>query len=265
MQNPKKENASKSNSKKPYVPTEQEIQETLFRKQNVVQRWKNSPSKRAFVFFKMPYRATTIDNLVNSTKEIKSNYVACNSVICPNCSSGIMMRDSQINPQFQGNVEWFCSNNSNCDFIVYALPTFIDLKIRIKEPAYDIGQMRLKAMSNIDRNELINEHMAKARMFLFASVFFFVVFFWNILFQRWILCIQFLIITLVAFAFAVKWAYRAWQIKSGNVFLKHSPFVGWFVHAPKWFSLKWYDNDSAAAQKLNDEVLEIQNKKLNEK
>ena len=263
MQNPKKVNARSHHDQEKYIPTEEDIQNTLFKKETLVQRWKNSPSKRAFVFFKMPFRATTLDNLVNSTQEIKTNFIASYSIVCPSCSSGIMMRDKDINKKYNGLVEWYCSS-SNCNFSVYALPTHNDLKIRIKEPAYEIGQVRLKSMTNEERNGLIDQHMGKSKLFRYTSFFFFIVFFWNLLFQRWVLVSHFFIIFIVTFAFSIKWSYRAWQIKSGNVYLKHAPFIGWFLHAPKWFSLDWYDNDVSTAEKLNEEALEKHYEAMNE-
>lgn len=232
--------------------SDQDIDALLLKKQSLTERLNSKKGKRFYLFVKMPMKASSVENLVRSADELKSNIKAVNSVICPHCSNGILMCDRDVSRDYPGKVEWWCSRN--CGFKVFAQPTFKAVKEAVKVPAYQLAQARLASMSVEERQNLISTHQYKSNLFRLAATGFFAVCIWQLVKAQWFLAIQWVIIAILAFLFAIKWGYRAWQIKSGNVHLKHAPFVAWLFNAPKWFSLNWYDEQEERRIRLQNLV-----------
>lgn len=228
----------------------QEINDLLLRKQSLIERINASNGKRNWLFLKMPMKASSVENLVNSTNELVGTVKSVNSVICPKCSNGILMCDKDISRTYPGKVEWWCSKS--CGFKVYAHPSFKAVREAVKAPAYYIAQERLSNMTVEDINKIIKEHQYKSRLFRLMTYGFLSMLVWQLVQSQWFLAIQWTIMSTIAFLFSLKWAYRAWQIKSKNIHLKHSPFIGWLMNAPKWYSLDWYDNNEAERDKLQN-------------
>lgn len=219
---------------------ESEIGDLLLRKQRLVERVNSRKGKRHWLFKKMPMKASSLENLANSTEELIQTVKAVNSIVCPKCSHGILMCDNDISRDYPGKVEWWCS--AKCDFKVFSLPTFKAVREAVKAPAYYIAQERLANMTPEQIQKIIKEHQYRSRLFRVATCSFLFMAIVQLFSQQWFLVAQWLIITVLVYLFALKWAYRAWQLKSKNIYLKHSPFFGWLFNAPKWFSLDWYDN-----------------------
>lgn len=226
----------------------QEINDLLLRKQSLMERINGSRGKRNWLFRKMPMKATSVENLVNSTNELVGTIKSVNSVVCPKCSNGILMCDKDISRTYPGKVEWWCSKT--CGFKVYAPPRFKAVREAVKAPAYYIAQERLANMTVEDINKIIKEHQYKSRLFRVMTYSFLGMLVWQLIQAQWFLAIQWLIMATITFLFSLKWAYRAWQIKSKNIHLKHSPFIGWLMNAPKWYTLDWYDSNEAGREKL---------------
>lgn len=229
-----------------------EIDDLLLRKQRLVDRINNKKGKRHWLFKKMPMKASSLETLANSTDELIQTVKAANSVVCPKCSHGILMCDKDISREYPGKVEWWCT--AKCDFKVFSQPTLKALREAVKAPAYYIAQERLANMTTEQIDKILKEHQYKSRLFRMTSYSFFAMAIWQLMSQQWFLVVQWLIIATLAFLFALKWAYRAWQLKSRNIHLKHSPFFGWLVNAPKWFSLKWYDENEEKREQLQSIV-----------
>lgn len=231
---------------------QQEINDLLLRKQTLIERINSNKGKRNWLFLKMPMKATSAETIVNSTTELVGTFKAANSVVCPQCSNGILMCDNQIARSYPGNVEWWCSKS--CGFKVFAQPRFKAVREAVKAPAYYIAQQRLANMSEADINKIIKEHQYKSRLFRIMTYGFLSMIVWKLIQAQWFLVVQWSILSTIAFLFALKWGYRAWQIKSKNIYLKHSPFIGWLVNAPKWFTLDWYDSNEEERLKLQSIV-----------
>lgn len=233
---------------------DREIDDLLLRKQRLVDRINQKKGKRHWLFKKMPMKASSLETLSNSTEELIKTFKSANSIVCPKCSHGILMCDNEISRNYPGKVEWWCS--ANCGFKVFSEPTFKAVREAVKAPAYYIAQERLASMTPEDIEKIIKEHQYKSKLFRTASYGFLFMAIWQLFSQQWFLVIQWLIIMTLAYLFALKWAYRAWQIKSKNIHLKHSPFTGWLFNAPKWFSLNWYDENEEKRMQLQNLVNE---------
>jgi ribosomal protein S27AE len=241
-----------TSNKSDHQDHDQEINDLLLRKQSLIDRINANKGKRNWLFRKMPMKATSVENLVHSTQELAGTFKAANSVVCPRCGQGILMCDKDISRNYPGKVEWWCSNK--CDFKVFALPRFKSVREAVKAPAYYIAQERLANMTEDDINKIIKEHQYKSRLFRMMTYGFLTMLVWKLFQSQWFLAIQWTIMASITFLFALKWGYRAWQIKSKNVYLKHSPFIGWLTNAPKWFSLDWYDFNEEGRDKLQSIV-----------
>lgn len=225
-----------------------EIDELLLHRQRLVDRVNQKKGKRHWLFRKMPMKASSLETLSNSTEELVKTFKAANSIVCPKCSHGILMCDNDISREYPGKIEWWCS--AKCGFKVFAQPTFKAVREAVKAPAYYIAQERLASMTPEQIAKIIKEHQYKSKLFRTATYSFLFMVIWQAFSQQWFLVIQWLIMMTLSYLFALKWAYRAWQLKSKNIHLKHSPFMGWLINAPKWFSLDWYDENSEKSEQL---------------
>lgn len=231
-----------------------EIDDLLLRKQRLVTQVNEKKGKRHWLFKKMPMKASSLENLANSTEELVKTFKSANSIVCPHCSHGILMCDNEISNKYPGKIEWWCS--AKCGFKIFALPTFKAVRDAVKAPAYYIAQERLSNMTPEQIEKIIKEHQYKSKLYRYASYGFISMAMMQAIKQQWFLIPQWLIIMVFAYLFSLKWAYRAWQLKSKNIHLKHNPFFGWLFNAPKWFSLDWYDNNTEKRERLQSIVNE---------
>lgn len=170
-----------------------------------------------------------------------SNVRSMLSPTCPECGKSVLMRDNRIPRSYKGNVNWVCGHPL-CEFEIIAPNNFKKLKKLIADTHYPKGQARLASMSQAERDELIKNHQFSSYLYLALCMFtgiYVIYMFFKALYP--LLVVPGVLLVLYLFMVSINSAYRAWQVRTGLIFLPNSPFLAWFRYAPKKYSLDWYD------------------------
>lgn len=173
-----------------------------------------------------------------------SNIKSMLSPICPQCGKSILMHDNRIPRSFKGNVNWSCGNPI-CTFEMVAPNNFNKLKKQIADTQYPIAQKRLSQLSETEKENLIKNHFFTAKLYLcltiLASIYAIYMMFKA---SHIILMIPGILLISLFYLWSIKSAFRAWQIRTGLLFLPNSPFLAWYRYAPAKYNLKWYDGEN---------------------
>lgn len=206
-------------------------------------------------YVKVPLKVLNVGSIKDSNQLLTDSYRSLTSRICPLCGQGMLMFNRNAEP-VDGNVMWFCSKEPVCNYEVFGPPSGImelnpDINSIVDVDALRIGKGRWEALTKEEKEELISSHLEKAKiyraftmfmgamlclqmvLFMFKSA---AIFLWTFIFL--------LALTSYLALISVSWAYRAWQIKTGNVYLPESPFPLWLRTAEKYFSVDWVDEQN---------------------
>ncbi|HCA5183812.1 TPA: hypothetical protein MW242_003458 [Acinetobacter baumannii] len=185
-----------------------------------------------------------------------SNVMSMLSPNCPMCGKSILMHDNRIPFKFKGNVVWFCGSPI-CDYEIIAPNSFNLLKKQIANTHYVIAQERLAMFSEAEKLALISSHFFKSKLYLLLSLLAVV----YTIYMTFMAQYKFLVLPGYLFVFlfviySIRWAYRAWQIRTGMLFLPNSPFLAWFRYAPSRYNLDWYDGKNPLPKDVLDRLSE---------
>lgn len=198
------------------------------------------------MYVKMPLKILNVGSLKDSQKFMRDSYRSVASPMCVMCNKGIMMHKPDQAP-IDGEVKWFCSNGK-CGYSVWAKPAssdiaMMDIRQKLSANVVDLGRGRWEALSEEEKTELISSHLSKARMFKVTSIALLVFILIELIMQWWWAASMMMGVVLLTLFMSIKWCYRAWQIKTGNVFLEKSMFMHWLNTADSYFSVDWVDQE----------------------
>lgn len=204
---------------------------------------------------KMPLKILNFGSLSDSQRFLRDSFRGVTSPICVMCNGGILMH-SQNQIPVDGEVLWFCSN-SECSFRISAAPAnkdilMLDVRQKLNTDINLVGQNRWSELSESEKEDLIDGHLAKAKMLGWVSLVLFLLTIFEIVMQFWWALMMMLPVLLLALLLSVKWGYRAWQIKTGNVFLPNSMFVDWLKTAESYYSVDWVDQENKEEGEVDD-------------
>lgn len=213
---------------------------------NIIDRMYEKKGVFYSMYVKMPLRIMNVGSLKDSQKFMRDSYRSVASPMCVMCNKGIMMHNPNQLP-VDGEVKWFCSNN-DCGYSVWAEPASTDLAMKdirqkLSESVTDLGRGRWEKLSEDEKNELIKSHLSKAQMFKVTSIALAVAILIEIILQWWWAASMMVGVVLLTVFMSIKWCYRAWQIKTGNVFQEKSMFMEWLNSAEEYFSVDWVDQE----------------------
>lgn len=209
-------------------------------------------------YIKMPSQVLSLGSLSQSQRAINDSFRALSSPICPACSNGILMHDIKEIPQ-DGKVLWFCSKAPTCGFNMLAPPAAGGLLMNgindaLQQNIKTLGADRWERLTETEKAELIESHLMKAVLYRNVSFIALLFCFVQAYFSIWFGLILVLMMTALGVLLSLKWGYRAWQIKTGNVYLPKSKFVWWLKNAPNFYHIGWVDE--AANTKTPEETKE---------
>lgn len=221
-----------------------EQEEFVGSKKNIAERIDNSKGFFKFWVVKVPARNLNIASLTQNQQSINDSIRALSSPICPICANGILMYNKRAIPNEQGNVKWFCSNHKDCTFTIFAEPSLLKISAAVNNSNIrEVGRLRWEALTVEEKDELIESHFFKAILYrsfaICLIVFLLIMAYMHFI---WGMCITIMCLAYVALG-SLRWCYRAWQIKTGNVYLESSPFIHWLKTAEKYYSLDWVDQE----------------------
>lgn len=196
-------------------------------------------------YVKMPTQVLNVGSIRDNQRFINDTVRTLSSPMCPICSNGLMMYNLSSEP-INGKVRWFCSNKS-CTFKIWAEPATGSILMdginkALKENVGELGKGRWESLSEEEKDELIDSHLSKAILYRNLSFLMILICLVEVCFQMWWGVSLLFSLTLLVSAISIKWGYRAWQIKTGSVFMEYSPFLDWIRTADKYYSVDWVDN-----------------------
>jgi len=197
--------------------------------------WGKTKGTAKFVFVKIPAGVLGINTLRQNNETIRALYESLRNPVCPMCSGGVLSlqagqgTDQHPNPSMQ--YTWACNR---CDFMILGghdkrsiLPMLTALRQRQSLTQFD-------GISDDDRAELVKTHALHSRIFLGATILFFLGFCWMLIQGHgFLLSINWLALAFVMFVFFLKKSYRSWQVQNGVLFVPGA-FKSWFNNE-KWF------------------------------
>lgn len=204
---------------------------------------------------KMPLKILNVGSLSDSQRFVRDSIRGVTSPICVICNGGILMHNPNQVP-VNGQVKWFCSN-SLCSFEVWAASAskdvlMLDVRKKIHTDISDLGRDRWSELSESEKQDLVVGHLSKASMLRWVSVFLFMLIIFEIVMQFWWALMMMLPVLCLAILLSLKWCYRAWQIKTGNVFMPNSMFMDWLKTAESYYSVDWVDSKNNEGEPDND-------------
>lgn len=217
----------------------------LNQKQQLLDRLENKRGVLSFWYLKMPMRVLNVRSIADNQRFIHDTLRTIRSPQCPVCNQGLMMHDLNEVPM-NGKVRWFCSNEAECDFDIMAEPSSnvmgmagIENALAIAAP--QIGRAKWQALTEEEKEELIEAHLLRAITYRNFLVVLFVIYFAELVLNLWWAAIMMLGFLALTGLLSVKWAYRAWQVKTGNLFTQKSMFFHWLKSARHYYSIDWVD------------------------
>ena len=193
---------------------------------------KKIKSAGRFIFISMPLKLFGWNQLTSNHSLIKSLLSDLRSPICPICETGtltIYQDEKIINPSISNSNIYACTKCSyslNCS------------KEELKTLIINERSKKYEKFSNDIHNKehlskIVKTHIITSRLFYFISFcILFFAFYLIVTGKPWLIAINYLSITLTVFLYAMKRSYRAWQILTGNLFIKNS-FVKWLMNG-RW-------------------------------
>ena len=185
-----------------------------------------------------------------------SNVKAFLSPICPNCGTSILMYDSRIPRSYKGNVNWQCGN-LDCNFELVGPKNFRKIKQQIGATFYDFGQDRLANISDEDRDKIILGHLSRAKLFLGLTVLMALYLIYIFMHATTIWpCIPVVLFLFFFYIQSTTYAYRAWQVCTGILFLPSNPFLACYLYAPYKYNLDWYTGSNPLPEEILEQLQE---------
>lgn len=209
---------------------------------NLAERIDQSKGFFKFWTVKVPARNLSIASLTQNQQSINDSIRALSSPICPICANGILMFNKKAIPNELGNVRWFCSNGKECSYSIFAEPSLLKISsVLNNSKIQEVGRLRWEALSEEDKAELIDRHFFRANLFrsfaaclvAFILIMAYMHYIWGTVIS--LLCLIYIVLG------SLRWCYRAWQIKTGSVYLESSAFIHWIKNAEEYYSLDWLD------------------------
>lgn len=206
---------------------------------------------------KVPLKVLNVGSLSDSQQFMRDSIRGVTSPICVMCNSGILMHRKDQLP-VNGQVLWFCSNDTACSFTVWAASSnkdifMSDVRQKINTDIHVVGQNRWDDLNDSEKQSLIDGHLSKANMLKWVALFLMALIIFEAVMGYWWALIMMFPVWGLSILLSVKWCYRAWQIKTGNVFLPNSMFMDWLKNADEYYSVDWVDQSNNEKGEESDE------------
>jgi hypothetical protein len=200
--------------------------------------WSGSKKAAKFTFVSVPMAVLGVRSLRMNQQYINDLWRSLTLPHCPHCDRGILtpQRVDGSAPDHEevpdAYVAWRCGQ---CGFGFYASPN----KKRVRAYALQLRTQRYKeALSRVDRaqmQERFVQHQRNARIYYGASALLGLGFLYMIgSGSSLLLAFNWLAIAAALFVLGLTKAYRAWQVKTGTLFVPGA-FWGW-LRSGKWWA-----------------------------
>ncbi|EOZ1557807.1 hypothetical protein ACQK1D_003686 [Escherichia coli] len=193
---------------------------------------KNGAKRAAkFTFVEMPLSILGWRQLRANNGYIRDLWRTLRHPQCPECGRGVMHLPANAQPDEKALYPWECS--AKCGFGVLAPQDPAEIRHIVQARSETRGKQRLAFLGDPERDKLIASHLRKSRAYWAFGAFAFLMAVWQlaagaplmVVLSALSLCLPFSIL-------AIRWSYRAWQVRSGTLFVEGA--FGRYVRDMLW-------------------------------
>lgn len=193
---------------------------------------KNGAKRAAkFTFVEMPLSILGWRQLRANNGYIRDLWRTLRHPQCPECGRGVMHLPANAQPDEKALYPWECS--AKCGFGVLAPQDPAEIRHIVQARSETRGKQRLAFLGDPERDKLITSHLRKSRAYWAFGAFAFLMAVWQlaagaplmVVLSALSLCLPFSIL-------AIRWSYRAWQVRSGTMFVEGA--FGRYVRDMLW-------------------------------
>ena len=181
---------------------------------------KNGAKRAAnFTFVDMPLSILGWRQIKANNGYIRDLWRTLRNPQCPECGRGVMHLPADSQPDDKALYGWECS--ARCGFRVLAPEDPAEIRRIVQARSETRGKQRLAFLGDPERDKLITSHLRKSRAYWAFGAFAFLMAVWQlaagaplmVVLSALSLCLPFSIL-------AIRWSYRAWQVRSGTLFVE---------------------------------------------
>ncbi|MDT3723009.1 hypothetical protein [Pseudomonas oryzihabitans] len=181
--------------------------------------WQRTKKAAKFSFVSMPLSILGWRNISNNHEYLKDLVSSIRNPHCPMCEKGVMHVSKDASPDSNALYPWTCS--AGCGFAVFTQRDQASINQVLLPIITQKGRAQLNGMSEAKQEQLIRSHTRQSRMFWILAAMCFLLALYDIASAG--LTPSVIGTVSVAFPFsilAIKWSYRAWQVRTGTLYVK---------------------------------------------
>jgi hypothetical protein len=172
-----------------------------------------------FTFVSMPLSIFGWRNISSNHQHLKDLVNTIRNPHCPMCDKGVMFVHKDAEPDENALYPWTCSGGCGFGVLTHRDQDSIN-KVLLPLIAKK-GRTQLNGMSEEEQAGLIKSHTRQSRMFWVLAVLCPLIALYSFVTGSVALtCISILSMTLPFSALAIKWSYRAWQVRTGTLYVE---------------------------------------------
>lgn len=180
---------------------------------------KTAKNAAKFTFVSIPLSIFGWRNISSSHQHLKDLVNTIRNPHCPMCDKGVMFVHKDAEPDENALYPWTCSGG--CGFVVFTLRGQDSINQVLRPLVTKKGRAQLNGMSEEEQASLIKSHTRQSRMFWVFAVFCPLIALYSFVTGSVVLtCISILSMTLPFSVLAIKWSYRAWQVRTGTLYIE---------------------------------------------
>ncbi len=190
-------------------------------------------AKRAarFTFVDMPLSMLGWRQLKANNGYIRDLWRTLRHPQCPECGRGVMHLPADAQPDEKALYPWECS--AHCGFRVFAPHDPQEIARIVQARSETRGKQRLAFLGDPERDKLITSHLRKSRAYWVVVALVFLMAAWQLAVGAPLMIVLSVLSMCLPFSIhAIRWSYRAWQVRSGTLFVEGA--FGRYVRDMLW-------------------------------
>lgn len=180
---------------------------------------KTAKKAAKFTFVSMPLSIFGWRNISTNHQHLKDLVNTIRNPHCPMCDKGVMFVSKDAEPDENALYPWTCSGN--CGFGVFTHRDQNSINKVLLPLITKKGRAKLNGMSEEEQRGLIKSHTRQSRIFwVFSALCPLIALYSFVTGSVTLTCIGILSMMLPFSTLAIKWSYRAWQVRTGTLYVK---------------------------------------------
>ncbi|RYZ88462.1 hypothetical protein [Pseudomonas baltica] len=172
-----------------------------------------------FAFVSMPLSVFGWRNISSNHRHLKDLVSTIRNPHCPMCDKGVMFVHRDAEADEKSLYPWTCS--ADCGFGVLTKRDQKSITEVLLPLIKKKGRAQLDGMSEEEQTSLIKSHTRQSRTFWAFAVLCPLIALYSLATSGMALtCISIFSMTLPFSILAVKWSYRAWQVRTGTLYVE---------------------------------------------